>query len=120
MGAPDFTLSRTECFHHKGGLIASAAQEADNTVILAKVGADLDQRIKEFKSSNVMDMFQRQIALVFSPLEDYTFGSGTIDFPMWFAEKYPDMRLAKMDRLDHTHTHTVVNSYSRKLLVANK
>ena len=108
MGDPEFTLSRTECFHHKGGLIASAAQEADNTVVLAKVGADLDQRIKEFKSSNVMDMFQRQIALVFSPLEDYTFGSGTIDFPMWFAKKYPDMQLATMDRLYHTRINRLL------------
>lgn len=91
MGDPHFELIKTECFHHKGGLFATAAQKADVKVVEDKIGTDLDKRIREFKASNVMDMFQRQIALVFSPLEDYTFGSGTIDFPMWFADEYPTM-----------------------------
>lgn len=98
MGDPEFQLGRADCFHHKAGLIANAAQKADAGVVVTKVGTDLDKRIREFKSTNIMDMFQRQIALVFSPLEDYVFGSGTIDFPMWFAREYPDMRFATMDR----------------------
>lgn len=98
MGDPEFELMRADCFHHKGGLIANAAQRADNEVIVRKVGEDLDEQIKEFKTANIIDMFQRQIALVFSPLENYVFGSGTIDFPMWFAMEYPGMRFTTMDR----------------------
>ena len=59
MGDPEFELIRSKCFHHKGGLIANAAQEASSKVVVTKIGVGLDKRIKEFKSSNVMDMFQR-------------------------------------------------------------
>ena len=86
MGDPQFELTRADCFHHKGGLIANAAQRADNGVIVNKVATKLDQQIKQFKASNAMSMFQRQIVLVFSPLENYVFGSGKIDFPMWFPK----------------------------------
>ena len=71
-----------------GGLIVNTAEDTSSKVVVTKIGTDMDKRIKEFKSSNVMDMFQRQISLVFSPLENYTFGSGTIDFPMWFVEEF--------------------------------
>ena len=70
----------------RGGLIANAAQRADNGVIVNKVATKLDQQIKQFKASNAMSMFQRQIVLVFSPLENYVFGSGKIDFPKWFPK----------------------------------
>ena len=98
LGQPEFKLQRALCFHHKGGLFAGAAQDADVKVVTARIGTELDKNIKEFRSSNIMDQFQRQIALVFSPLQDYAFGSGTIDFPMWFADEFPGMSIVKANR----------------------
>ena len=46
-----------------------------------------------------MDMFQRQLALMFGHHRDaYVFGDGVIAFPTWFARRYPDMPLYKMKR----------------------
>ena len=98
LGQPEFKLHQALCFHHKGGLFASAAQDADVKIVTTKIGTELDKSIKEFRSSNIIDQFQRQIALVFSPLQDYAFGSGTIDFPMWFADEFPGMSIVKANR----------------------
>ena len=57
---PEFEILAAECGHHKGGLICNAAQKADNKVIVSKIGEAADTRIREFKTSNVVDMFQRQ------------------------------------------------------------
>lgn len=119
-GDEDFDILRSDCFHHKGGLFAVAAQNADSKVrflthahtvvythnsrlhtltlqvVQNKIGQDLDTSIREFKTSNILDQFQRQLALVFSPLEGYAFGSA--NFPQWFQQKFPGVYLATMDR----------------------
>ena len=123
-GDEDFDILRSDCFHHKGGLFAAAAQNADSKVrflthvhthggihnkcynsrthtltlqiVQNKIGEDLDTSIREFKTSNILDQFQRQLALVFSPLEGYAFGSA--NFPQWFQQKFPGVCLATMDR----------------------
>ena len=120
-GNEDFDILRSDCFHHKGGLFAVAAQNADSKVrflththtvvcthnsrlhtltllqvVQNKIGQDLDTSIREFKTSNILDQFQRQLALVFSRLEGYAFGSA--NFPQWFQQKFPGVCLATMDR----------------------
>ena len=97
-GNQNSNCSKLCVFITKRGLFASAAQDADVKVVTTKIGTELDKNIKEFRSSNIMDQFQRQIALVFSPLQDYAFGSGTIDFPMWFADEFPGMSIVKANR----------------------
>ena len=96
---PDFTLNRAGCTHHQIGLFATAVQKVDSNLLIAKVGAALDTHIKEFKTDNVIDMAQRQLALLFSHHTGaYTFGNGVIAFPTWFKKSFPGMRLHKMDR----------------------
>ena len=95
---PEFEILRAGCGHHKVGIIANATQKADNKVVVSKIGEDVDTRIREFKTSNVVDMFQRQCALVFAHVDPYAFGNGKIAFPKWFEAEYPDVKLSTMDR----------------------
>ncbi len=98
LGDPDYEILKAGCGHHKVGLIANAAQKYDNKVVVDKIGKGLDTKIREFKTSNVVDMFQRQCALVFAHVNPYAFGNGKIAFPKWFETKYPNVKLSTMDR----------------------
>ena len=96
---PDFTLNRASCAHHKLGLLAEKIQKACHTTMVSILGADADTHIGEFKTSNIIDMFQRQLALLFGHhVGSYVFGNGVILFPRWFRHKYPDLKLHVMDR----------------------
>jgi len=46
------------CGTHKIMLIATACRKADHDVIIARVGAERDMRIREFGSSNCLDSLQ--------------------------------------------------------------
>ena len=88
----DFKLNRATCVHHKLGLFAEvfrllcstmhhshhpysiwhpidyyiqACQRADAKIVTDRLGRQLDQTIHEFKTTNCVDMFQRQLALLF-------------------------------------------------------
>ena len=99
LGDPNFTLNRGECGHHQIGLFATAVQKVDSDLFVSRVGRDLDKHINEFKTDNVIDMAQRQLALLFGHHSGaYTFGNGVIAFPTWFRKEYPEMKLYKMDR----------------------
>ena len=99
LGDPNLTLNRSKCGHHQIGLFATAVQKVDSNLLVARVGADLDRRINEFKTDNPIDMTQRQLALLFGHhVGAYTFGNGVIAFPTWFSKSYPGMKLHKMDR----------------------
>ena len=94
-----FTLNRGTCTHHKIGLFAAFAQQVDNKLVVDKVGDQLDAKIREFSTTNVVDMFQRQLALLFGHHSGaYTFGKGVVQFPSWFAKHFPTLKLHKMDR----------------------
>ena len=58
---PDFTLNRGECGHHKLGLLVAKIQKACHNIMVEILGADADASIGEFKTSNMLDMFQRQL-----------------------------------------------------------
>ena len=59
----------------------------------------VDSSIGEFKSNNIVNMFQRQLALLFGHhVGSYVFGDGVILFPRWFKHKYPNLELSRMDR----------------------
>ena len=60
------------------------------------MGKEIDTSIREFNTKNIIDQFQRQLALVFSPLEGYVFGSA--NFATWFEKKFDGVKLATMDR----------------------
>ena len=67
--------------------------------MLDRLGARRDKNIREFATSNVVDMFQRQLALLFGHHRDaYVFGNGVHLFPAWFATKHPGTRLPTMER----------------------
>ena len=54
------------------------------------LGEQRDAQIREFKSKNVLDMFQRQLALLFGHHRDsYVYGNGVVAFPKWFAAHNP-------------------------------
>ena len=96
---PDFKLNQGECAHHKLGLIASAIEKACHKVMTDRLGEELDSSIGEFKSNNIVTMFQRQLALLFGHhVGSYVFGDGVILFPRWFKHKYPNLQLSRMDR----------------------
>jgi hypothetical protein len=46
------------CGTHKIMLVATACRKADHDVIIARVGAERDMRIREFGSSNCLDSLQ--------------------------------------------------------------
>ena len=99
IGDDDFTLNRGTCTHHKLGLFASFAQAVDNKLVVERIGDQLDKEIREFSTNNVVDMFQRQLALLFGHHQGaYTFGKGVVQFPSWFKKKFPDLKLHTMDR----------------------
>ena len=64
-----FEMNRATCTHHKIGLIAEACQKADAVLGNALFGEVVDKEIREFKSKNPIDMFQRQLALLFGKRE---------------------------------------------------
>ena len=99
IGDEDFTLNRAKCAHHKLGLLAAKIQKACHNTMVEILGADTDVTIGEFKTSNMIDMFQRQLALLFDHhVGSYVFGNGVILFPRWFRHKYPGLKLHVMDR----------------------
>ena len=60
-----FEMNRATCTHHKIGLIAEACQEADAGLGKILFGEVTDKEIREFKTKNPIDMFQRQLTLLF-------------------------------------------------------
>lgn len=60
-----FEINRMTCGHHKIGIIAEACQRADSQIGESVFGSVTDKKIREFKTKNPIDMFQRQLALLF-------------------------------------------------------
>ena len=96
----DYTINRATCTHHKLGFIAEeAVGKCAQNILEGLVGDEKDKRIKEFSSNNMVDMFQRQLALLFGHHTGaYVFGNGVIGFPKWFGVRFPDLHLHKMKR----------------------
>ena len=90
MDDPTLELNRATCAHHKIGLIATAAQRYDHGWLQEHLGEGRDNKIREFRAKNMMDMFQRQLSLLFGHHRDsYVFGNGVVAFPKWFAARNP-------------------------------
>ena len=80
-------------------LFSQKAQRADHEVLTERLGARRDAGIREFAATNVVDMFQRQLALLFGHHRDsYVFGNGVHLFPAWFASRHPGVRMPTMER----------------------
>ena len=60
-----FEMNRASCGHHKIGLIAEACQRVDSKIGESAFGVVTDKNIREFRTKNPIDMFQRQLSLLF-------------------------------------------------------
>ena len=77
-----------KCNGHKGMLLAKALRKADHDVFIL-LFPDRDKG--EFRTNNILDMFQIQLAKMFGHhAQSYAFGNGIDKFPAWMKNKYPD------------------------------
>ena len=81
-------LFHFNCTNHKGMLLAKAIREADHGALAASLPAQRDTG--EFRTSNLMDMLQLQIAKMFGHTKNsYAFGHGVLKFRAWMLSRYP-------------------------------
>ena len=88
LGATDNGIEEFYCNTHKAMLLAKALRKADHD-FLATVCPDRD--IGEFRTNNLLDTFQIQLAKMFGHhVDSYAFGHGVDKFPAWMQKNHPD------------------------------
>ena len=88
LGATDSGIEAFYCNTHKAMLLAKALRKADHD-FLSTICPVRDSG--EFRTSNLLDMFQMQMSKMFGHHVDaYAFGHGVDKFPAWMKKNYPD------------------------------
>ena len=97
----DTKLISFYCNTHKSMLLAKALRKADHD-FLSMIFPDRDKG--EFRTSNLLDMFELQLAKMFGHhVGAYAFGNGVDKFPAWMQKKVVSTHT--FTRIPHNHTY---------------